>query len=145
MIKADFTRISAKDHPAAQTMSPGWFAISHRWIAEKDIRRRSYGTWFKISRGRKYCYRTLTMVAFLEGSPNSGVGEICIDWGAWLYLDDYKEKTSPNLTLEIEPAGLLSMPHIALSHPDPGYRIASKIALISLGLGILSAVLAIGL
>ena len=66
-----------------------------------------------------------------------------MDWGGWLKLDGYKEETSEELELNLKPAGWRSIPAIALSHPDPAYRVATKIALLSFGLGILSLVLAV--
>lgn len=138
MIKGNFKRLTSADNPAVESVPPGWFAVSHRWIDGKGERRKLHGRWFRIASESGSCFRVLKMVASLRGTKGAAEGDICLDWGAWLNLDGYAENTSGELPLRISPATWLDMPAIAMSHPDPGYRISAKLALLSVLLGLLS-------
>jgi hypothetical protein len=142
MIKGNFTRLASTSNPALESIALGWFALSHRWLEDKQQRRKLHGTWFRITCEGRRCYRAFKMVASLKGSAGADAGDICVDWSAWLSLDGYNEKPRDELYLEIEPASWVDIPAIALSHPDPAHRVAAKFAILSVGLGILSLVVA---
>lgn len=79
----------------------------------------------------------------MEGSPNQSNGQIHIDWNGWLELIGFEGDSDREIELTIEPAGKLAFLSVGTSHPDPGIRAAAIIAGISVGMGLLSIVIAV--
>jgi hypothetical protein len=77
----------------------------------------------------------------LEGSPAAGTGQVVVDWGGWLDLFGRADDVDQPLKLKVSPASWLAFPRFALAHPDPTIKLAGLLALLSLGLGILSVAL----
>jgi hypothetical protein len=121
----------------------GWFVVSWRWIDVKATRRRSHGRLYRISSGEQGVYRILRFSTGLKGGCKQGSGEIAIDWPAWLELNDFAEEIHNELELKLEPAPRWQLWRLAFSHPDPAYRLAGILGVVSVGLGVLSILLAL--
>ena len=122
----------------------GWFAISHSLMERKDQRRCNHGRWFRISNNNgNSVHRALRFNPHLSRRKGEKNEYIVIDWSAWLFLAEYAEKPSDLLELEVVRTKWWELPSACISHPDPGHRLASYVALLSAGLGILSIVLAL--
>lgn len=142
-MKGEFRRVSASALTEDAGMPAGWFAISWRWIESKSERRRHHARWYKIASTHGTVYRILRFGGALEVDIRNAQGQIAIDWPAWLALSGYAESPNEPLRLTIEPASKWRFWSLAVSHPDPANQLAGKVALLSLGLGILSAILAV--
>ncbi len=137
-IGAEFTRVSPNKDGLIFVVPPGWFAISHRWIQSKGQRRMAHSKWFKITCGKVYIFRALRFSANLRGGPSYSQGDIVLEWSDWLRLSHFSDDVPLVLNLVIYPARWWHFPWIAVSHPDPGNRLAAKIAFVSLVLGVIS-------
>lgn len=79
----------------------------------------------------------------LEGTLQSETGEINIDWDGWLALHGNERPHGEPLKLKMRPVNRLQFLLVGHKHPDPGVRVASVVASISLGLGVLALVIAV--
>lgn len=116
----------------------GWFSIFHEFL-EKPDRKNSRGKWFKITSEHGHCYRVMSMDPTLHKNKEENVDLINIDWDGWLALSS-DDDTRADLVLTIEPVRVWDYWRLGWTHPDPAVRTAWVIALISLGLGILSLI-----
>jgi hypothetical protein len=137
-----FTRVSPAAFAERVGIPAGWFVISHRWIPTKTARRFAHGEWFKLSTPHADVYRVLRFSPNLEGAPGK-TGQIVLDWPAWLDLYGRVEDVDGPLELEITKASWYEYPRLAISHPDPTFRLSSWIAVISLSLGVVSLLLGV--
>lgn len=142
VIRGTFARLSPAAFAEKLGIPLGWFVISHRWMAERQTRRLLHGKWFKISSATGSVYRVLRFSANLAGTPGKA-GEIVIDYDAWLDLFGRVENVGGPLELEIRRARWWESLRLATSHPDPAFRLASWIAVLSLVLGLISLVLGV--
>lgn len=137
-----FKRLSPAELGEQVTLPAGWFVISFRHVPGKDVRRKLYGKWCKISSESGSIFRVLRFtgnLAFALENP----AEIILDYSGWLELTGHDEDTKKEIELKIRRAKWYQYPSCAHSHPDPSYKLANWIALLSLGLGLLSIALAI--
>lgn len=143
-MKGTFKRVSpaAFDHI---NLPLGWTVISHRWMPDKSARRHAHGKWFRLKSDFGISYRVLRFSPNLPGSPANGIGDLVLDWPAWLELNGYADDVSGELELEITKARAWQIIQLATSHPDPAMRLSSALGLISVVLGILSIALAVSL
>ena len=142
-MKGEFSRVSPSSFAEKLGIPVGWVVVSWGWMPEKAARRRAHGRVFKISSGKQTVYRILRFSGNLKRDKASSSGEIVIDWPGWLELHDFSENVDPPLTLEIKDVPKWQLWRLALSHPDPTYRLAGILGLVSIGLGILSVGLAL--
>jgi len=125
------------------TNSPiGWTVVSHRWVTEKKERRNTHGRWHKISSDNGSIYRILRYSVNLKGSNKTNNGEIVLDWIGWIDLYGREEEVNEPLNLKIKTVKWWEIIFCGFSHPDPSYRLATLLAVISVGLGVLSVVIA---
>lgn len=114
----------------------GWFSIRYDHIEDKRLRRRAHGRWVKIESLQGCIYRVPRFSANLEKNV------ILLDREGWLILNGRHETVEEWLPLKITPLTWYQswylFPFIAHSYPEPGYRLATNIALV---LGALSLVL----
>ena len=142
-MKGTFSRVAPADFAEKIGIPMGWMVISHRWIPEKVKRRLAHGRWFRLKSTYGEVFRVLRFSASLPGGPSNGTGELVIDWAAWLELYGFAEDVKNPLELEISQARWWQLPKLAASHPDPAFRLSSILALVSVGLGALSILLAV--
>ena len=135
-VNACFKRVA----PTEQTelMPLGWFAISHRYIEDKKTRRMLHGEWCKIKSAHGTIYRVLRFSPRLKGNKGKD-GQILLDWNGYLDLSDHATQ-EVEVDLEITLASRWSYFQLSLSHPDPTYRHNSVLALIGVGLGVISLI-----
>jgi hypothetical protein len=143
LMKGHFTRVSPAAFAERVGIPAGWFVISHRWISDKSTRRLAHGRWFKIKSGEAEVFRILRFSPNLEGSPAKGTGQIVMDWNGWLDLFGRADDVVGPIELEFSEARWWHFPRLAVSHPDPTVRMSGILALVSVGLGILSLLLTI--
>ena len=139
-IIANFSRLSPGTSRVKLNVIPGWFVISHRFIETKSDRRKSHGQWFKITSGDISIFRIMQFSANLSGSINEESGKIVLDWSGWLALSNFNDVTPDTIELEITKAKWYHLPYLMTAHPDPSMKLAGKIALFSLMLGIFSII-----
>jgi hypothetical protein len=140
--RSTFQRVSPASFAERNGIPLGWFVISHRWVEPKLERRRYHGKWFKLSSELGSVYRVLRFSARLAGAPGK-LGDIVIDYPAWLDLHGRAENVEGPLELRFEPARWWQVYSLATSHPDPSFRLAGWLATLSVALGIVSVALAI--
>jgi len=142
-INGTFTRASPADFAEKVGIPAGWFVVSWRWMPETLQRRAQHGKWYKITSKHESIYRVLRFSTKLNGGEVKGEGQIVMDWSGWIELSGFANNTNVELTLEITPVSWWKYLVCVLSHPDPIYRLASELAILSVALGILSVVLAV--
>jgi hypothetical protein len=138
-IKGEFERI-----PPSEKTEPlvlGWFAISHRWMSEKQIRRNAYGTVYKIKSEHGVIYRNLRFSPRLKGSSAKSEGQMLIDWQGWITLCDI-DCENTKVEIEIKKANALEMFYHSITHPDPSYRHSMAVARVGLYISVISLILA---
>jgi|SRR6056297_320869 len=143
LMKGKFTRLSPANFSENMDMPRGWFAISHLWMTNKRQRKLNHGKWFKIKSSKGQVYRILRFSVDLAGDLNEGKGQIVVDWQGWLQLWDYAEDVSGEIDLTISKIGWWQYPRVFIAHPDPTYRLAAELRLLSVLLGIMSVILAL--
>jgi hypothetical protein len=123
----------------------GWFVLPFNLMPKKDDRRYYHGQWFTIKSEHKKIYRVLRFAPKLHGSlKDDNHKEILLDWVGWIDLCGKDEEVEIPLILRITKSTLWERLICAgLNHPEPTYRISSKLALISVILGLLSVILAV--
>lgn len=145
-IEGEFTQVTRSKIPGDFEIPAGWFVISYKLVECKKDRRLLHGRWFSIKSPNGEIFRILRFSPHLEpksledGSKTKG--EIILDWPGWVELSGYGEAKEP-LDLVLEEAGWWRFPQLVMSHPDPMFRLAGLLGLISVGLGILSLFLAL--
>ena len=142
-IKGQFSRVNPVEFSETSGNLIGWVVISHHWVNSKRRRRLSYGKWFRIKSPHTKIYRILRFSPRLKYSKEEGKGELFIDWLGWIDLWDKDEQGKAPIELEISQAKWWEYPYLALSHPDPAYRLAGALAILSVILGIISIILGI--
>ena len=117
----------------------GWFVIRWQHVQDKAKRRRMYGKWYRISCNGRHVYRAIRFAANLEKK------HIILDWMGWIELqrEDEPAESDGVLDLEIRPASRWGHLRAVWQHPDPTHRLAGRMALLSLGLGVLSVAIAL--
>ena len=140
---ATFGRVSL--HALFDNAPPalGWFVVSHHWVHAKKDRRRLHGAWCRISSEHATVYRVLRFSPLLKASADERMGDLAIDYPAWIALSGFQEDTNQPVRMIITKAKWWHRPLCALSHPDPSYRLSAALGLLSVFLGILSIVLSI--
>lgn len=128
----------------------GWFSVSWRWFPDKKTRRGAHGKWYRITNpanGRNI-FRVIKFSPTLDGThaKDDASWEMVLDWQAFLKLTDYSDTADLKdaMDLSIHKARWWQMPMLAMGHPDPGYRLASLLGLLSFGISVVSLLLAIG-
>ena len=137
-IRGMFSRRSPASFDEKVGIPPGWFVVSWAWMPDKRARRKAHGRWYRISSETGSVCRVLRFSGSVRADPTAETGTVVIDWPAWLELSNYAEETKAPLKLRIEPVPRWWFWTMALSHPDPIYRLAGALGLTSLILGVLS-------
>ena len=155
-IEGIFTQVPRSALPGEYEIPAGWFAISYWWVIDHQPKtdeekkkfqkklRRMHGRWFRIKNQEqeREIYRILRFSPNLQGSKKKGDGVICLDWPGWIELSDYEDTEKP-LGLVLEEVGWWPFPRFVMSHPDPVFRLAGFLGLLSVALGLLSLILAL--
>lgn len=136
--KGEFSRKSPAKFFRDTDVPVGWFVVSHRWVSNKKDRRISHGKWHKITSKYETIYRILRYSVNLPKKE----GVIVLDWIGWIDLNGREEAVDNPISLQIKTVKWWEYPKCALSHPDPAYRLATKLAIVSIGLGFLSLIIA---
>lgn len=144
-MKGTFNRVSPAAFAERIGIPLGWMVISHRWMPDKSERRHAHGKWYRLKSNYGTSYRVLRFSANLAGAPPETIGQLVLDWPAWLELNGYADDMSSQLQLEITKARFWQLPQLAASHPDPAMRLSSVLGFVSVVLGVLSIVLAFAL
>jgi hypothetical protein len=131
-------RISTDD-----LIAQGWFAVSHLWVQSKADRRVATGNWFRIESEFSKIYRILRFRPQLASDTAKGTGEIMIDYDGWNQLSGFAEKTPTHLRLRFQRATFFEFVGCISSHPDPGYRLAGWLGVVSVLLGAIGLALGI--
>lgn len=118
----------------------GWFAVSHHCIPDKKERRLTTGKWFCIRSEHSKVYRVLRFFPRLAFNKTDKQGQIIMDYSGWLKLSDFPEDTELALQLSIRRAKKHEYLHCLLSHPEPSFRLAGWLAVISVGLGLIGLI-----
>lgn len=142
-MEGEFDRVSPASFAEKIGIPDGWVVISHRWVPTMPERRRTTGNWFKIESDNGTVFRVVRFSPNLQGSPATGRGQLVIDWSAWLRLSGFAEDTSTPLKLKFTRSRWWNFWAWMITHPEPTVALSGLISLISLGLGIVSLVLAI--
>ena len=140
-IIAKFEFIRASQYSEQKEVPAGWFVISSQWFADKPARRISHGKWYRIKSESGCVYRILRFSPNLKGSPKIGSGQIVLDWPGWIDLNGRSGNESKQIELSISRAPWWKFFILPFSHPDPSYRLAALLGLISILLGVLSLIL----
>jgi hypothetical protein len=138
-----FTRTTPAVFAQKTGIPAGWIVVHHDLVKTKAERRRASGRWFKLKSSSGNIYRILRFSPRLRGPPHDEPYELVIDWPGWLILHNYDDNLDPPLVLEIFRTKWWEFPRLAVSHPDPLARTAGILGLVSVGLGILSVILAL--
>lgn len=139
-IQGTFERVSPASFVEKAGIPLGWFVISHRWVESKRERRYLHGKWFKLSSTYGSIYRVLRFSANLTGAPGKQ-GQLVIDYPAWLDLNGRAENVSGSLEVSLAPVKWWEAPKLAVAHPDPSFRLAGWLAIISVAMGLISLAL----
>ena len=117
----------------------GWLVLPWRHVPDKAERRRMYGKWYRITCGRQRIYRAIRFAANLKND------HVVLDWMGWIELQDKPAEAESDgvLKLDIHPASRWEHLQAIWQHPDPTHRLAGLMAILSLGLGVLSVALAL--
>ncbi len=138
IVEGNFTRIPPIS--ITEDLALGWFAISHRWMEEKQIRRDAYGKLYRIKTDEGVIYRTLRFSPRLKGAPSKDSGQILMDWHGWIQLSKTGEEKYPE-RMKIKKANIFEIFWHSASHPDPAYRHSMAIARIGLYISLVSIIL----
>jgi hypothetical protein len=139
-IKLNAKRESLNTMPGG-TLSPGWFAISFRWLESKKDRRLATGRWCRIRVGPTQIFRVLRFNASLSCDSNNSTGGIVLDYDGWLELSGFAEEVPESLDIEITKARKHEYIYCVLKHPDPAYRLSGWLGVISVVLGLIGVAL----
>lgn len=144
IIERKFDRVAPATFKERAELPLGWFVIRYSLVEDKGDRRKSHGRWYKIKSDRGTIYRTLRYSVKISGSNNKDdICDIVLDWAGWIDLQGRNADEMETLDLRISPLSLIAYPLIPIRHPDSGIRISGWLGLTSIGLGLLSVVLAI--
>ncbi|WP_067433596.1 hypothetical protein [Nocardioides jensenii] len=141
-ISGRFRRVATREY------AEGAIVISHRWVDDKQGRRRSTGRWYRIvsTEGGRAIFRVLTFDPTLvrgaggkteqaEAPGDEEAGELGVDWSGWLALIDYADDTTAPRTLDLTRARWWHFPRIAITHPNPVSRVALQVSAVAFVLG----------
>lgn len=142
-ISGSFARVAPVAFAEKADFPLGWVVVSHRWLTAKADRRDAHGRWYRIQCDGRTIYRAIRFSGKLKGSPKQGIGEIVIDWPGWLDLNGRAEEVDNSIELSLRRVRFYDLPRVPVHHPDPAIRVAGWLGLISVGLGILSIILAL--
>jgi len=133
-----FTSSSPADFAQKIGIPVGWFVLPHLLVESMTDRRNLHGKWCCIKSDKGTVFRVLRFSPRLKSITNA---EIVLDWAAWIELNGKEEDVTQPLSLKIEKARWYQYPKLAISHPEPSYRLASWIAIRSFALGFISVLL----
>ena|SRR5438034_1136524 len=140
--RALLARHSPSEATRTASLPVGWFALSPRWHPHKQDRRRFHGSWFVLQSEHAKITRILRYSPVLQGAPGAGHGDLVIDWSGWMQLTGYADDFSEPIDVAFRPATFIEKINAWYTHPDPTYRLAVGLGVVSLALGVLSLVLA---
>jgi len=101
------------------------------------------GKWFQLRTSEGRIFRILRFDSKLPYSDQNGTADVFIDYHGWLKLIGYAEKVDVTEDVEFKKARWWQLMRCMVSHPDPGYRLAGWLSLVSLFLGILGLLLGV--
>lgn len=135
-IAAEWTRVSL-----SQTdLREGWVAVSHTWLPEKELRRQNFSAWVRVLRADGHphspVFRTLRFSPILRRNAEKHVGEIALDWGAWIVLSHGAPSEEAPLPLLVRSAYPWEVAYATLWHPDPTHRLSARVSFFALLLGL---------
>lgn len=142
-IEGMFERKSPASFAQKVGIPPGWFVVSHRFFPDAKKRRSLHGSWFKIASDKGTIYRIIRFSPNLPGGINKEVSAVVVDWMGWIDLWGREENVDQEIELRFSKVSWWMYPYMAFSHPDPTHRLAGELAILSVGLGLLSIVLAL--
>lgn len=145
IIEGTFTRIHLGSVTESTPIPTGWFIISHRLIGDTKDVRQHYGKWHTIKNEKnRRIYRILRFSPTLRGSKrNDNLKEIALDWIGWIDLCDRDEDVDIELKLKISKSTFWQRIFcVGFKHPEPAYRLAHLLAIVSIGLGLLAILFA---
>lgn len=137
-----FTRNTSNRSLGPNGLPLGWFALSFRWTADKNTRRRTHGKLYRLRSPHGTIYRILRYAVPLQGEHETQASDVAIDWPGWLVLQGYREDMEQPLELDITRARVWHWPHFAYSHPDPVTKLALLLGWLSFVLGVTSMIIA---
>lgn len=140
-ISKKFQRKSSAEFAQETAVPLGWFVLPSWMVDEKHQRRRLYGKWCRLKTDQGVVYRVIRFSPRLKSKDEPA--DIVLDWAAWLELNGHDEDVQQPIKITITEADPLQIVRAAVHHPEPGYRIASWLALISVGMGLLSFALGV--
>lgn len=115
----------------------GWAVLRHGHLNPKQKRRDVTYRWATIVCSKRKIFRVL------QFSGNVPLNEIVLDWPGWIDLQGRVADTLDTIDLEVRKPHFWEYLVIPFSHVDPGYRMSAWLGAISVGLGVLSIVLAL--
>ena len=131
-----FTRKPPAQFDERVDLPLGWTVLRHDHLKPKQMRRDVTYRWVTIVCGSRKIFRVLRF------SVNLRLSEIVLDWPGWIDLQGRAADTLDTVDLEIRTPHAWEYPMIPFQHVDPGYRMSAWLGAISVGLGVLSVVLA---
>jgi hypothetical protein len=137
----EFQRVSPAGFGVRAEIPVGWFVVSYRWVEDRTARRKSHGKWHRITSEYGSVYRILRYSVNLKGSASGAEGDMVLDWMGWIDLWGRDEDVDRRLALVVRGAHWWELPLCGLTHPDPSYRLATVLAVLSVVLGIVSVFL----
>jgi hypothetical protein len=140
-VKSKFQRKSPAEFAEKTGVPVGWFVLPFPMIEEKEQRRKLHGKWCRLASEKGAVYRVIRFSPRLKSK--STTPEIVLDWVAWLELNGRDENVQDPIEISITKANPLQILFAAVHHPEPGYRIASWLALVSVGMGVVSLLMGI--
>lgn len=124
--------------PGDTELPIGWVAVHSNLIPSKLVRRKTHGSWVKISSNHATIFRLLRFSPNLRYSAADNKGSISLDWAGWLQLIGHADETKAPPQLHIEKTCWWHLPIIAMAHPDLTQRISVGLGVLSFALGLLS-------
>lgn len=113
----------------------GWFVIRWNHVQSKTARRKAHGAWAVIQSDKGRIYRVARYASNLKQN------EMVLDWVGWMDLQGRPDDIHQEYSLTVRKARWFDYPYIGAKHPDPAYRLSFYVALMGVGLGIVSLIL----
>lgn len=142
IIESRLVRLNRSVLSGEPALPTAYFAVSWRILPAKNERRRQCGKWFEISSGEGTIFRVLQYSSALKYGENADP-EILLDYSGWMELNGNSSDLGVPVKLTARRARWYQYPRLAVAHPDPSYRLASWVAMLSLVLGALALGLAV--
>jgi len=101
------------------------------------------GKWFRLRTSDGTIFRILRFDPQMAYSDANGTADVFIDYHGWLKLIGYGDNVDVTTNVEFKQARWWQKMHCMMSHPDPAYRLAGWLSLVSLLLGIIGLALGI--